>query len=196
MSSTGWCCFSGKPPDGPYPENGDWSPSQKQNEVIVVDVTAYHLREAVAQDAELIAGWLEDPRDCRLTIGHAPLRDGEFHEWLMAEDQGCWILDGPEGPLGYGEVWIDADARDLELAHLMIRPEHRNRGWGRLLTQLLFDRGRPYGFPTVFMRIYPENASALRCYESAGFAPVSAMTSDIGLEWVWLSKSYDSEHSV
>ncbi len=156
------------------------------------DSTEYHLRGAVARDAGWIERWLEDPRDCRMAIGHAPFTDRDFLEWLEAEDQWCWILEGPEGPVGYGEIWVDADARDLELAHLMVSPQHRNRGLGRLLTQLLFDGGRQYGFPSVFMRIYPENASALKCYARAGFTRVTDLTPDMGFEWVWLSKSYDS----
>lgn len=150
----------------------------------------------MARDAGLIGQWLKDPNDCRMAIGYAPLRDRDFHDWIMADDQLCWILDGPKGPVGYGEIWVDSEARDLELAHLMVSPKHRNRGWGRLLTQLLFDKGRQYGFPSVFMRTYPENASALKCYVSVGFTRVSDMTADMGLEWVWLSKSYDNAHCM
>lgn len=156
------------------------------------DSTVYHLREATPQDVRLIERWLENPGDCRMAIGHTPLAGRDFLEWLEAKDQQCWILDGPEGPVGYGEMWVDADARDLELAHLVISPAHRNRGLGRVLTQLLFDRGKPYGFPSVFMRIYPGNEPALKCYATAGFTRVADLTPDMGPEWVWFAKSYDS----
>lgn len=170
--------------------------SEKERGDSLRDGTEYYLRNATSRNAGLIATWLEDPRDCRMAIGHAPLTDCDFQGWLEAEDQRCWILDGPDGPLGYGEIWVDETARDLELAHLMVSPKHRNQGLGRLLTALLFERGRQYGFPSVFMRIYPENAPALNCYASAGFTRVSDRTSDMGPQWVWLAKFYDGAHCV
>ena len=96
------------------------------------------LREANSTDAILMERWLRNPDDCKMAIGHAPLNEHDFGEWLKAEDQICLILENPAGPVGYGEIWIDNDARDLELAHLVVSPDHRNQGYGKLLTQLLF----------------------------------------------------------
>ncbi len=126
-----------------------------------------------------------------MAIGQAPLTDRDFPEWLAADDQRCWILGGPERALGYGEILLGADSRDVAVAHLVVSPEHRNRGVGRLLTQLLFARGKPFEFPSVFMRIYPDNPPALKCYVAGVFTPVLELPPDRGSEWVWLSKSYD-----
>lgn len=155
------------------------------------DATDYRMRRAVRSDAQVVAKWLENPLDCRMAIGHAPFTVRDFEDWLKADDQVGWVLEGAEGPLGYGEIWVDAVAKDLELAHLVVSPEYRNRGWGRLLTHLLFDRGRPYGFPLVYMRIYSDNHQALKSYVAAGFTRVSTLTPDMDPAWVWLSRSYD-----
>lgn len=51
-----------------------------------------YLREAKSIDVILIEKWLQNPNDCKMAIGHAPLIDRDFAEWLNAEDQACWIL--------------------------------------------------------------------------------------------------------
>lgn len=85
-----------------------------------------HVREASLTDVPLIKRWLRNPHDCKMAIGHTPVNEDGITEWLRAEDQVCWILESAAGPVGYGEIWVDEDARDLELAHFIVSPDHRN----------------------------------------------------------------------
>lgn len=60
----------------------------------VRDGTEYDLREATPHAERFIERWIENPDDCRMAIGHAPLTDRDLRAWLAADDQLCWILEG------------------------------------------------------------------------------------------------------
>ena len=95
--------------------------------------------------------------------------------------------------LGYGEVWIDEEEREVELARIIVRPERRGRGLGRLLVRLLLEQAAQTGYQTAFVRVAPGNAAALACYRHAGLAPVSeeerqAFNEGQPLEYVWLRR--------
>lgn len=67
----------------------------------------------------------------------------------------------------------------MELARLVVAPSRRGRGVGRRLVAALTDQARGH-YPTVFLRVHPDNAAALRSYAGAGFTPVPAAEAE---EW-------------
>ncbi len=97
--------------------------------------------------AEVIAGWSDDA-------------DVEAH-----------VLREHGDLVAYGEVWIDHDEDEVELGHLIVDPARRGQGVGRRLTRALVEAGRTH-HDAVHLRVAPENAAALRCYEAAGFTRV------------------------
>ena len=92
--------------------------------------------------------------------------------------------------IGYGELWVDHDGGEVELARLIIDPRRRGRGAGRDLVAELVARAE---YPEVFLRVHPDNPVALRCYTGAGFVRVDAV---LEAEWnapqpvayVWLTR--------
>jgi ribosomal protein S18 acetylase RimI-like enzyme len=101
--------------------------------------------------AELLAGWHADP---------------DVRPFLLTVESGDLI--------GYGEVWVDAEENEAELARLVIDPPFRGKGHGRQLTRLLTAEARRLGFSDVWLRVVPENAPAIACYHAAGFIRATA----------------------
>lgn len=57
------------------------------------------------------------------------------------------------------------------IGFLYVDPEYRGLGVNRLVLDALFDWARENELPEIHLTVYPENASAIRAYEKAGFAP-------------------------
>jgi RimJ/RimL family protein N-acetyltransferase len=121
-------------------------------------VRAWIALEADAVPAEMVAGW--------------SAADG-VEAFVFAEDAG-----GP--PLAYGELWLDHEEGDLELAHLLVAPERRGQGLGRAFVRALAEQARQTHpeLALVLLRVQPENTRAIRAYSAAGFVPVPADEQD------------------
>ena len=147
------------------------------------------LRDAVMADAISVITWLHDPRDCRWATGQEAIDLDTFSRWMLADDQVGYLLEEDGTPLGYGEIWIDDEVRDCELAHLVVDPTRRRQGIGRQLTEALYQvaQRRAPGWP-VFMRVSPDNTGASACYQNVGFRPVTVLTPDMEAGWVWMSR--------
>ena len=98
--------------------------------------------------------------------------------WSAADDVDTFLLLDGEGPVAYGELWLDEEEGEVELARLLVAPERRGQGTGRALTSLLAAaaRDRHPHLETVCLRVRPENTAGHRAYEAAGFTFVDAAT--------------------
>jgi ribosomal protein S18 acetylase RimI-like enzyme len=111
--------------------------------------------------------------------------------WLAEEGVSAYGLFDGDALVAYGELWIDDDEEEVELARLIVDPARRNAGLGRALVAELTARARESHRP-VFMRVHPANAAALRCYAAGGFVAVDP---ELAAEWnkpqpvayVWLT---------
>ncbi|MET8275214.1 GNAT family N-acetyltransferase [Streptomyces sp. NPDC005134] len=82
------------------------------------------------------------------------------------------LVEG-EKLVGYGELWFDAEEDEVELARIIVAPEARGKGLGRVLVCGLLAQAHESGCADVFMRVHPDNEKALKCYPEAGFVPVA-----------------------
>ncbi|WP_432088090.1 GNAT family N-acetyltransferase [Streptomyces sp. bgisy095] len=157
-----------------------------------------------AEHAATVAGWPASPEEVLLWCGRRefPVTEGtvagwqedqEVHGYLLVEAGAAGGAESVTGAvLGYGEVWTDAEEDEAELARVVVAPAARGRGVGRVLVRALLERARDAGFDDVFLRVHPDNAGALRCYEGAGFVRVAP---EAAAEWnavqpvayVWLT---------
>jgi [ribosomal protein S18]-alanine N-acetyltransferase len=106
--------------------------------------------------AGLVAGWAQSA--------------DEALKWCDVRAQLLWV-DGV--PVGYGELWLDAEENEVELARIIIAPERRRTGLGQTLVRNLVAQAVTAGYRDVFMRVRPDNAAALSSYRAAGFVPVA-----------------------
>ena len=59
------------------------------------------------------------------------------------------------------------------IGHVIVDPAHRGTGCGEALTNLLVDHAFACcGATRISLVVFPENTSAVRCYENAGFTMV------------------------
>lgn len=98
--------------------------------------------------------------------------------WSQADDVEAYLFAEAEGGpwVAYGELWLDDEEGEVELARLLVAPERRGQGIGRRLVRELVGQARRAhpGLPEVFLRVRPENSPAIRAYAAAGFVDVPA----------------------
>ncbi len=95
--------------------------------------------------------------------------------WSQDDDVEAFLLRDDAGlPVAYGELWLDDEEAEVELARLLVAPDRRGTGVGRALVRALSARAHETHpeLPTVVLRVRPENEQATRCYSAAGFAAV------------------------
>jgi ribosomal protein S18 acetylase RimI-like enzyme len=121
-----------------------------------------------AGDAEVIRVWISIDADA--------VPPDVVAGWSQADDVEAFLFTvAEEGPyVAYGELWLDDEEGEVELARLLVAPELRGRGIGRVLVRELVERARTTHpeLPTVFLRVRPENTRAIRAYHAAGFVDV------------------------
>lgn len=139
------------------------------------------LRPADAVGAETVTTWATTSPEVAQWCGHpeAPVPVSVIRGWAAEPGvQAMGLYD--DGVLtGYGELWVDDDEHEVELARLIVDPGRRGQGVGRRLAALLADRART-SYADVFLRVHPDNVAALRAYAAAGFEPVPEVSA---AEW-------------
>jgi RimJ/RimL family protein N-acetyltransferase len=121
-------------------------------------------------DAALVAGWVTSPEEASRWASMASLPDAAtFARWHADPDVVPFVVREDGEPVAYGEIWLDADEDEAELARLLVAPDARGRGLGRCLARALADEAHGRGFADVWLRVVPDNEAALRAYAAAGF---------------------------
>ena len=152
------------------------------------------LRPFSAGAAETVAGWGRGADEVRLWCGLDAVSAATVAAWSTPPDVTAFLLllggDGGE-PVAYGELWVDDEEREVELAHLIVAPDRRGRGLGRRLVAALAVEARRH-HPDVVVRVHPDNAAAQACYRGAGFVRVAAAAEaewnrDQPVDYVWMA---------
>ncbi|MFE5494549.1 GNAT family N-acetyltransferase [Streptomyces virginiae] len=143
--------------------------------------------------AAVVADWPASAGEVALWCGRQefPVAARTVTGWQRDADVQAHVLVDGGRVVGYGELWFDADEDEVELARIIVAPDTRGRGLGRVLVRGLLARAVAAGHADVFMRVHPDNARALRCYRGAGFAPVDPALAEAWNEaqpvgYVWL----------
>jgi len=134
------------------------------------------LREYRESDTWEVSRWPTSMEEVRLWAGSDPgwpVDVSVFGRWHVDPDVQPYIMRDGEVPVAYGEVWIDEPEQEVELARIIVSQGYRGRGVGRRLARQLLEQATLSGLPEAFVRVVPENGTALACYRGAGFSPVS-----------------------
>ncbi|GAA1639424.1 GNAT family N-acetyltransferase [Catellatospora bangladeshensis] len=137
------------------------------------------LRMVEAADAAVVAGWAGTADECRRWCSRDEVTAETVTGWAAEPDVTAYLLVEGDETVAYGELWLDEEEGEAELARLIVAPAHRGRGLGRRLVSELTARARDH-HPEVFMRVHPDNTAALRCYTGAGYQHVPQELAD---EW-------------
>lgn len=140
-----------------------------------------HLQPFTAADAASVAPWATTPADAlmwRVDTG-GPVPVDRILACSAEDGVRPFTLHDVTDLVAYGELWIDDEEKEVEVARLIVAPDRRNQGIGRVLARELAARARTH-YDNVFLRLRPENTAAFRCYRGAGFERV-----DAALEQQW-----------
>lgn len=111
-----------------------------------------------------------------------PVTAAQVVGWWRTADVDPFLAVAGDGavPVAYGELWLDADEEEVELARLIVAPTMRGRGVGRRLVAALVEKAGLTGLRAVILRVTPGNTAALHCYRAAGFRELDE---DRNAEW-------------
>lgn len=120
--------------------------------------------------AATVAGRPSSPDEAWRWCGHRDVTPEMVAGW---DGRAFGLVD--DGALvGYGELWVDDD--EVEVARLIVDPARRRQGIGRRLVEALADVALSYDTGSVFLRVHPDNESAIRVYLAARFRFVDEST--------------------
>jgi RimJ/RimL family protein N-acetyltransferase len=136
------------------------------------------LRPARLDDVETIAGW-------------HPMRPEGVLEWWAADGVLPWVLEDNDAPIGYGELWLDTEEDEVELARLIVPAPLRGHGYGGTLTVALTSEANKTGLSTTMLRTTDDNVVAIACYAARGFVRLTPEEEETWNEgqrrnWVWM----------
>ena len=137
------------------------------------------LRRPRPDEVDKIADW------------HPIARDELLGWWALADVEPGVFLDADDLRLGYGELWLDPDEDEVELARLIVDPAIRGRGHGKRLTRALMAEAAKTGLAVTMLRTTEDNVVAIRCYLACGFTRLSAAeeaqwNTGQRRDWVWM----------
>lgn len=122
--------------------------------------------------ADTIAGWSADPDATMMWCSLSAVTGDVVAGWSDDAHVEAYVLCDDGDPVAYGELWVDADENEVELAHVIVEPGRRGDGLGRRLVAGLVDQARRH-YPVVSMRVHSQNEAAVRAYRAAGFVRAS-----------------------
>ena len=141
------------------------------------------LRPFEAEYAAVVAGWASAAHEVSLLCGREefPFPAELLNSWVKTDDdiKSYLYFDG-NTPIAYGELWLDEEEDEVELARLIVAPEFRGKGLGVRFVEQMLGPALESGYADVFLRVRPENEPAIRTYERIGFEPVDAA---LAAEW-------------
>jgi ribosomal protein S18 acetylase RimI-like enzyme len=154
---------------------------------------AVDLQPCTSAHAALVASWARSRNEAVMWCGEGefPVPAERVVEWQREADVRGYLLVEADFPVGYGELWLDADESEVELARIIIAPAARGQQRGRQLVRQLLAEAAKTGWSDVFIRVHPDNDIALRCYQGVGFRPVDAALAQQWnalqpVEYLWL----------
>ncbi len=142
--------------------------------------TGARLVRPTLRDAAFVAGWSTSVDEARRWCSREehPFPVGVVVSWWQADDVQPWLLVDADRTVAYGELWLDDEEDEVELARIIVDPDRRGSGVGRRMVSQLVTTARATGKAACFLRVVPDNEAALRLYRSAGFVDVDQTRTD------------------
>lgn len=117
----------------------------------------------------------------------------KLQEWIEADYVTAYVVVHNEKTVGYGEIWTDDG--EVEIARLLVRPDHRSQGIGRFLLKLLVNKAKSID-ENIWLRVHPNNTLAIDLYKSNGFSRIESdleaeFNKNSAINFFWMKYSTD-----
>ncbi|MFG2294182.1 GNAT family N-acetyltransferase [Streptomyces sp. NPDC048603] len=126
-----------------------------------------------ADDGAALHRWVTTPAELITWAGPAfswPLDDAQLAAYAAEPGRHTWTAEHDGRPVGHVSLRRHDDGSGARLGRVLIAPEARGLGLGRvLLTGALGRAFGELGLPAVDLGVYTHNTAAVRLYESLGF---------------------------
>lgn len=100
-----------------------------------------------------------------------PWTEGIFRDCIRVGYR-CRVLEEDGEMVGYAVMSVGAG--ESHVLNVCVRPDTRERGYGRILMTELIDQARALGAEMMFLEVRPSNLAARALYEKLGFNEVGA----------------------
>jgi ribosomal protein S18 acetylase RimI-like enzyme len=144
---------------------------------------AVELKAFEDSQTALVASWASTAQEVALLSGRNefPFPAELVGSWRkVADDITAYLYFDGETPIGYGELWLDDEEDEVELARIIVAPELRGKGIGTEFVRALLQPALAAGSADVFLRVRPDNEPAIKTYLRVGFQPVDEQ---LAAEW-------------
>jgi aminoglycoside 6'-N-acetyltransferase len=148
------------------------------------------LRPVLPDEVDLLVAWHADPEVSRYwddeTFTHEEIVDR-----LSRPDVDAYVVTEDGEPVGYLQVWFDADTAENGGLDMFLIPDARGRGLGpdaaRTIAEWLLDNA---ALQRVTVDPYLSNGRAIAAWTKAGFDPVEEHGPDEEHVGPWLLMSF------
>jgi len=136
-----------------------------------------------AEYSRVVFSWIDSEETyinvCRGT--QFPPSDDLVDSW-QREGVSSYLLFASGKPVAYAELWSRPLELAIEIAHLIVAPYQRSRGYGTKMLELLYHRAaQKPNITKVILNFFSGDEIALGCYLKAGFELVSTTRYTTGL---------------
>ena len=130
------------------------------------------LHTATADDIERLMAWFPTERSIDIWGGpkfRYPFTATTFHEDVRWREMSSYCGRDVDGKmLAFGQLY-ERHGR-INLARLVVSPQHRGQGIGKQLIELLMAKGREeFSLDEFSLYVYEDNLAARACYATVGF---------------------------
>lgn len=129
------------------------------------------LGAVVAGAASRVVDWALSSPYSLTWVDASVAAEANLERWASLEGAIPRLLLVDGVPVAYGEVWLEEEESEAELAHLVVDPARRGEGWGCALTRRLADHAANLASDVV-LRVDPANTHAQGVYHRCGFLPL------------------------
>lgn len=131
------------------------------------------LRPATCNDLSTILSWTTTAESLKRWGGPVltfpPDVAKTWHEIGGNESNSFVLIDERNRILGFGQT-LQREAHAIHLARIILAPETRGKGYGRVLCEALMKTAIAQHQPAKFtLNVYQDNAAAVSLYRSLGF---------------------------
>ena len=139
-----------------------------------------HLRDATADDAGLIAGFVRALAEYEKLAHEAVASDADFATALSSGTVAALVAELDGAPVGFA-LWFHTFStftgkRGLYLEDIFVLPEHRGHGVGRAILRHLAGRALAEGCVRMEWSVLDWNKPAVDFYRAIGATPMADWT--------------------
>lgn len=151
------------------------------------------LREITREDSERLYRWRTDPESrfmFRNSTGFSRARHEDFiKQYFESANRDRWFIVQAGGePVGTVALYdFSPDGKTVEWGRLIITPEARGNGYGRLAFELLLACCRRLGVKRIRACVFEHNKLSLRIHRALDFAETHRESID-GRELIWFAR--------